>query len=158
MSFKILIQLGLSIMFLLFSTFAAWYEGSQILDDPWEWKYSAIFSNFVHGQVENVREIIWVDHFVYAAKFMPAFPLLMLLSGTYLVFLVGYILFNRRHKVYFTFLTIIGVINLFLSWLLTSSSTEGLKMFQYSFLIIGILSIVISFMWILNKKDDIVIQ
>ncbi|WP_409303910.1 YjdJ family protein [Peribacillus sp. SCS-155] len=158
MSYKILIQLGLSSMIFLFSTFAALYEGSQILDDPWDWKYSALFSNFVNGQVENDKEIIWIDHFVYAAKFMPTFPILMLLSGTYLVFLVGYILFNRRNKVYFTFLTIIGVINLFLSWLLTSSSTEGLKMFQNSFLIIGILSIAISFLWILNKKDDIVIQ
>ena len=61
-------------MFLIFFTVAAWYEGSTILDNPWEWKYSAIFTQLLHGEVVNQHTISQLDYFVYAAKFKPAYP------------------------------------------------------------------------------------
>ena len=63
-------------MLLIFSTGVALYEGSAILEDPWEWKYTAIFSQMKNGQVENVNDILPIDYFVYAAKFVPTFPFL----------------------------------------------------------------------------------
>nr|WP_308447216.1 YjdJ family protein [Alkalihalobacterium chitinilyticum] len=81
------IQLGIAITSLLFSTFASWYEGSAILDNPWEWEYSTPFSQLLYGEIQNANQISQLDHFVYAAKFQPTFPLIMVISGLYLILL-----------------------------------------------------------------------
>jgi len=73
----IIIQFGLITILLLFSTVAAWYEGSAILDNPWEWKYSTPFSQMLYGEVQSDSDISQLDYFVYAAKFQPAFPVIM---------------------------------------------------------------------------------
>ncbi|WP_221568238.1 DUF4306 domain-containing protein [Alkalihalobacillus sp. TS-13] len=67
------------------STFSAWYEGSEIRDDPWEWEHSAIFSKIMNGEISSKVDISQLDHFIYAAKFKPFFPILILLSLTYMV-------------------------------------------------------------------------
>lgn len=152
MSIKILIQLGLASILLIFSTGAAWYEGSKILEDPWEWKYTAIFSHMVNGQVKHASDILPIDHFVYAGKFLPTFPLLMLLSGTYLIVLLGYILLRRTHKMFSYFLSFIGVLFLIISSLLSNSPTIGLKIIFNSFLLIGIFLIVIALVKIFTNK------
>lgn len=41
---KIIIQFGVSSILLLFSTAVAWYEGSAILDNPWEWSFDTIYT------------------------------------------------------------------------------------------------------------------
>lgn len=100
LSFKFIIQFALAAIFLILSTGATWYEGSTILEKPWEWKHTAIFSQLANGQVEHLNDILPIDHFVYAAKFAPTFPLLMLLSATYLIILVGYILLKRKDRTF----------------------------------------------------------
>ncbi|MDR4947204.1 DUF4306 domain-containing protein [Neobacillus cucumis] len=50
---KIIIQFGVSSILLLFSTAVAWYEGSAILDNPWEWSYSTSFTQLLYGGVGN---------------------------------------------------------------------------------------------------------
>lgn len=156
MSIRILIQLGLASILLIISAGAAWYEGSEILDDPWEWKYTAIFSQKVNGQVEYASDILPIDHFVYAAKFVPTFPLLMLLSGTYLIVLLGYILLKRSHKMFSYFLSCFGILFMVISSLLSKSPTIGLKIFFNSFLLIGMLLIVIAMVKIFtNKIEDV---
>ncbi|MFJ7934554.1 YjdJ family protein [Sporosarcina sp. NPDC096371] len=152
MSFKMLVQFGLASIVLLFSTGAAWYEGGTIAEIPWEWKHTAIFSQMANGQVEVVNDILPIDRFVYAAKFAPTFPLLMLLSGTYLVFLIGYKLFNRSDRSLSVFLSGIGVLFLVLSGFVSNSPTMGLKIFFVSFLLIGIGSIVIALLRFVNRN------
>lgn len=77
-----------AIILLLFSTLAAWYEGAQIYDNPWEWEHTALISNYVNGSpVMLENQIVSLDHFAYAAKFEPLFPLLMVLSFLTLVLL-----------------------------------------------------------------------
>jgi len=61
MSLKLIIQFGVASILLLFSTGAAWYEGSAILEQPWEWQHSAIFSGIVNGQVGNASDILTID-------------------------------------------------------------------------------------------------
>ena len=43
MSFRIMLQLGFALMLLIFSTGVTLYEGSAILEDTREWRYTAIF-------------------------------------------------------------------------------------------------------------------
>jgi Domain of unknown function (DUF4306) len=142
MNFKLGIQLGLALMIIIFSTLASWYEGSAILDDPWEWKYTAIFSQHLHGQVENENDVLAIDHFVYAAKFNPTFPLLMLLSGTYFLLLIGYFLLRRNNKMFDGLLFLVGVLFLVVSNLISNSPTIGLGIFYNTLLPVGILLIV----------------
>lgn len=142
MSFRVIIQLVLASILLLFSTGVAWYEGSALLEYSWEWKHTALFSGIVNGQLENANDILPIDYFMYAAKFAPVFPLLMLLSGTYLIILLGYILLKRNHKVFTYYLASIGVLFLVFGGFLSNSPTSGLKIIFASLLFIGILILV----------------
>ncbi len=152
MSFRVIIQLVLASILLLFSTGAAWYEGSALLEHSWEWKHTAIFSLIVNGQVENASDILPFDYFIYAAKFAPLFPMLMLLSISYLIILMGSILFKRNHKVFTYYLTSIGVLVLALSGFVSNSPTNGLKIIFASLLFFGILFLVIPLVRLVNNK------
>ena len=137
-----MIQLGLSSMLFLFSALAAWYEGSNILQNSREWKYTAVFSQMINGEVLHSSDILLVDYFIYAAKFFPTFPILMLLSGTHLILLIGYVLFKRSQKVFAGFLSFMGILFLGISGLVANSSINGLQTFFNLFLFIGMLLIV----------------
>lgn len=156
LSFKIMIQFGLASILLILSTGATWYEGSTIVEKPWEWKHTAIFSQMVHGQVENVNDILPIDHFVYAAKFAPTFPLLMLLSATYFVILLGYILLKHKGRIFSYFLSALGVLFVILSGFISKSPTTGLKIFFVSFLLIGILAVAIALLRLINNKTGLI--
>lgn len=152
MSFNIIIQSSIALMVLIFSTLASWYEGSKILHASWEWKHTAIFSEMVNGPVKQASDILPIDYFVYAAKFLPTFPLFMLLSVTYLLILIGYILLKRNDKMFSYFLSCIGIFFFVLSGFVSNSPTIGLEIFFNSFLLIGILSIGIALLRIFNNK------
>jgi hypothetical protein len=137
--FRVMIQVGLSSMVFLFSTVVAWYEGSNILQDSREWKYTAILSQWLNGEVINPSDILLVDYFIYAAKFFPTFPILMFLSGTHLLVLIGYILFKRSQKAFAGFLSIIGILFLGISGLVANSPTYGFQTFFNLFFFLGIL-------------------
>ena len=154
-SIKIIIQFGLASILLMLSTGAAWYEGSTILEKPWEWEHTAIFSKMANGQVENLTDILPIDHFVYAAKFAPTFPLLMLLSATYLIILIGYILLKRKGRIFSYFLSGIGALFLVLSGFVSKSPTAGLKIFFVGFLLIGILALAMVLLRFLNNKTKL---
>ncbi|WP_188006600.1 DUF4306 domain-containing protein [Sporosarcina sp. ANT_H38] len=152
MSFKVFIQLVLASILLIFSTGAAWYEGSALIEHSWEWKHTAIFSGLVNGQVENASEILPIDYFIYAAKFAHVFPLLMLLSVTYLILIMGYVLLKRNHKMFTYFLASVGILFLMLSGFVSNSPTNGLIIISTSLLVIGILLLVIPLVRLVNIK------
>lgn len=139
-------------MAFIISALASWYEGSTLLEVSWEWKHTAIFSEMVNGPVKQASDILPIDYFVYAAKFLATFPLIMLLSVTYLLILIGYILLKRKDKVFSYFLTSVGVLFLVLSGFVSNSPTIGLKILFISFLLIGMISIVIALLRIFNNK------
>ena len=155
MSIKVISQLVFTLLLFVFSTLATWYEGSTILDKPLEWKYTAVFSEIVNGQVETVNEIVVMDYFVYAAKFAPLFPILMLLSGTYISTLIAYIVLKRSGRKFSYLLLTAGSVFLALSGLLADSSASGLKLICLCLLGIGLLAIMMSFfgMFSRGKKE-----
>lgn len=131
---KIALQGIVATLFLLIFTFCAWYEGSEILDNPWEWEYSTPFSE----KVEESKDISNLDYLVYAAKFRPMFPALMMVTLLYLVTLTGFrICKGSQNKLAF-FLTGLGVLALPLSGLVWNSPTVGGNLFQSIGLIIGV--------------------
>ena len=102
----------------LFSTFSAWYEGSELRDKTWEWNYSAIFSKWKHGTVTNASEISGFDHFIYAAKFKPLYPILMTISMLYILVLIATWLLRKHTNKLVIFFSILGL-SLILASLLT---------------------------------------
>lgn len=147
-------------MFLIFFTIAAWYEGSTILDKPWEWKYSAIFTQLLHGEAVNQQTISQLDYFVYAAKFKPAYPLLMMISSMYLVILIGYRSLKNSHKGFALFLFILGISTIAASRFVSHSPTSGGAIFAMFLLASGILYLAVGLTYylrvVLPKKKVII--
>ena len=137
------------------STLIAFYEGSGIVDNPWEWAYSTPFSHFIGGGVQQASDISSFDYFVYAAKFQPAYPLMMMLSIIYLVILLGVILFKRKKSITSLYFGLFSLIMFALAFVLLNASTLGGKAFSYLFLVVGIALLAISF---IVKRKMLVMQ
>jgi len=142
LTFNNLLQMIIAALFLIVFTFCTWYEGSEIMDRPWEWKYSAHFTQVDDGQAMDADDISNFDHFVYAAKFKPLFPFLMVLAASYLIILTGYILFKSNIKKMALFLLGLGVLFLLSTGFVSNSPTVGGNIFQVYFLICGVIAII----------------
>jgi len=138
MNFKNIIYLIGACMLLAFSTLASWYEGAQLRDIPWEWKYTAVFSNWINGGVGNKNDILAIDHFVYAAKFEPLYPLLMSMSLLFIVLQVAGALLKNRTTAHTVVLVAAALVLFVLSGLLMNSPTTGLALFSIFFGVAGI--------------------
>lgn len=79
-----MVQLIPGFLTLLMATAIAWYEGSEIIDNSLEWKYSTPFSRLFNIEIVNGQDISQLDYFVYAAKFQPFFPMIMTVSVIYI--------------------------------------------------------------------------
>lgn len=141
MTFNHFLQMIIAALFFMVFTFCTWYEGSEIVERPWEWKYSTLFTHVNDEQAIDAVDISNFDNFVYAAKFKPLFPLLMVLAASYIIILSGYILFKRRIKKMALFLLGFGVLFLFSSGFVSHSPTVGGNIFQAFFLIGGMIAI-----------------
>ncbi|CAH0232466.1 hypothetical protein SRABI96_02713 [Peribacillus sp. Bi96] len=141
MSFKYIFQMIIAAIFFLLFSVCTWYEGSEILDNPWEWKYSTYFSQASDDQVMDAQDISDLDYFVYAAKFKPTFPIFMILAASYLIILTGYILFKGSIKRMALFLSGLGALFLLSSVFVSNTPTVGGTIFQVFFLISGMISI-----------------
>jgi Domain of unknown function (DUF4306) len=139
-----IVQYALSIFVFLFSTFSSWYGGSELRDKQWEWNYSAIFSKWKNETVTSASEISGLDHFIYAAKFKPFFPILMAISLLYILILTAtWFLRNHKNKL-FIFFNILGLSLIAVSLLTYKSPTKGLELFTWLFFATGISSIIVS--------------
>jgi hypothetical protein len=141
MSIKLIFQFGLALILLLFSAGVTWYEGSEVVDNSLEWKYSTPFTHLLNGGVEQSSDILPLDYFVYAAKFKPTYPILMLASVLYLLTISVYLLFKRNSKRFSYVICILGLVFLALSIGLYNSATTGANMFFNMFLVMGFLYI-----------------
>ncbi|WP_226537500.1 YjdJ family protein [Fictibacillus halophilus] len=139
-----IVQYAIAIFTFLFSTFSAWYEGSELRNVQWEWNHTAIFSRWMNGTVTAPSDISGLDHFIYAAKFKPVFPMLMAVSGLYIMILTAtWLLKNQRNKL-FMFFRILGLLLIFTSLLTYQSPTKGLELFTLLFIVTGLMSIMAS--------------
>ncbi|HDR4762674.1 TPA: YjdJ family protein [Bacillus thuringiensis] len=93
-----MVQLGSSFMLFITSALISWYQGSNLIDYPDEWKYSAKFTNYFKGTVSNYQDIYQIDFFIYAAKFYPTAFVVMLISLLYMLILILHILFTRKDQ------------------------------------------------------------
>ncbi|WP_350301383.1 YjdJ family protein [Peribacillus frigoritolerans] len=155
--FSFLFQFGIASILLLISTVCALYEGSAIVDHPSEWKYSTPFSQFLYGEVNSNSYISQLDYFIYAAKFQPTFPAIMVISSLYLLIRIGYHLLKQQHKRFAYYLSFWGGVLFLLSYFIFNSPTFGGQIFFYIWLVSGVLCIVIAvitYFQILNRNTN----
>ncbi len=155
--FRFLFQFGIASILLLISTVAAFYEGSAIVDNPWEWKYSTPFSQFLYGEVNSNSSISQLDYLVYAVKFQPTFPVIMVISSLYLLILIGYHFLKPQHKRFAYYLSFLGGVLFLLSYFIFNSPTFGGQIFFYIWLVSGVLCIVtavITYFQILKRNTN----
>lgn len=152
-NFKLTFQIVLLVFIFSFATLATLYEGSNILDNPWEWKYSAKFS----GDIVTKSDISQLDYFVYAIKFYPVFPLIMFFCGLYLLILTLYSIQKiiNKHKFFKYSLLTVGVILLLFSKFFLNSPTLGVNLFLKVILSSGIALIMLSIFLKQPKEVDI---
>jgi hypothetical protein len=146
--YRFIIQLGIGLVFFLFSTLATWYEGAEILDKTYEWKYSTPFS----GLVLKAGDISQLDYFVYAIKFKPTFPIVMAVSSMYLIITVGYYIFKNKKIVFSTFLSIIAAGTFVLGWQLVFSTPEGAQIISKVFLFCSFICMVASLIYYFRPR------
>jgi hypothetical protein len=137
---SIVLILGATVTFIL-GALVSWYEGGQLLDNPWEWKHTAVFSNWIQDGDTNADNILAIDHFVYAAKFEPLFPLLMAASFLWLVWQLAFWLFKRQRAARNVFLVLLAALSFSMSGVFYDSPTTGLRLFSVFFGIVGLLSV-----------------
>ncbi|WP_285769284.1 DUF4306 domain-containing protein [Peribacillus sp. SI8-4] len=137
MAYNYMLQMIMGALFFILFSFCSWYEGSEILDNSWEWEYSTHFS----GNVSDADDISNLDYFVYAAKFKPLFPVLMTLTASYMILLTGFRLFKSSRAKKAIFLSGLGALFLFSSAVLFHSPTVGGDIYQVIFLSGGMLLI-----------------
>ncbi|XQY93068.1 YjdJ family protein [Metabacillus sp. HB246100] len=137
MKVNMIVQFGIGILSLLFATVMAWYEGSNIIQNPSEWRYSALFTRMIDGPVQNGREILQIDYFIYAAKYYPFFPIMMIISTVYLALLIGYQLCKGNKRRFRFFLLLFGCLVILFSGVMTSSPTSGIKLISRILLILS---------------------
>jgi hypothetical protein len=136
MSLKKTIPFGLAIMFFSIATFASWYEGSELVDNSFEWKHSAVITSWLHnGEVER-ENISQLDYIVYSIKFKPVFPIIMMISFIYMVFALGnkFLASGTNRNL---FVSLLGVLLLIGAGLISGSPTSGAKIFMISQILVG---------------------
>lgn len=155
MSYSRVVSLIGAFLLFIFATLVSWYEGGQLRDIPWEWKYTAVFSNWLNDGVTNAENLLVIDHFVYAAKYEPLFPLLMASSFLWIFFQLVIWLFRRHRVVRNTFFLFMTIASFVLCGILFDSSTTGFKLFSLFFGVVGLTSLVGVFLFEGRKSRGI---
>ncbi len=152
---KYFVQYVVAIILLVTSTFFTWYEGSAIREDPFEWKYTAYFSKMINGEVTSSADISQLDHFLYAAKFTPLYPTLLIICISYILILSGFLLLRRNPNVQIMFHLITGILYFVCSRMVSDSPTLGGKSFTITFLAIGIFHFALATLfYMISRKED----
>lgn len=135
------LQIIVGIAIFVVSTVFAWYEGSAIVENTFEWEYSTPFTNLFMQEITNGRDISQLDYFVYAAKFQPLFPAIMIVSVLYILWVVGLYLIKIQSKGRLAFWGVLGFLLMLCSGLILNSYTLGSSIFFWISSISGLIFI-----------------
>ncbi|MGE7024320.1 YjdJ family protein [Solibacillus cecembensis] len=149
--FKYVLQIIVGFFILALSTLFTLYEGSAITDLSWEWRYSTPFSNLFNIEIMNGHDISQLDYFVYAAKYQPLFPVIMLISIFYILNVFGYYVIRHQPKWRLIYWGLISCNILLFNSLIFNSPTVGGRIFFWITLIMGVLSIAVTVFVYLKK-------
>ncbi|CAG9621581.1 DUF4306 domain-containing protein [Sutcliffiella rhizosphaerae] len=134
-----IVLFGLACLLFAVATFVSWYQGSNLVDSPSDWLYTAIFSKWLHDGPLESSNISQLDFFVYSIKYHPVFPILMMVSFVYIFIASSARWFKKSLTWIVAFLMgllIIGGISI------ASSPTDGGRLMMLSMFGVAILLMV----------------
>ena len=115
----------------------SFYEGSNILDDPFDWEHSTPFTHLLIANPSFPTDIVFLDYFVYAIKFYPFYPILTLISGV-MLFVLSLPIINRDKNSISILLVLLGILGISLSVAFFSAQSLGSAVYRHSFLFMGL--------------------
>lgn len=127
--FKYVIQLVIGSVTLILSSAISWYEGSEVIDNSLEWKYSTPFSHLFNIEINNGQDISQLDYFVYAAKFQPFFPTIMTVSVIYIFAVLIFFIYQLNRQLAIILSGIISCLGIVSSGIFLNSTTSGGNIF-----------------------------
>ncbi|MCA1322350.1 YjdJ family protein [Bacillus tianshenii] len=125
----------LSVIVFFISTFFSWYEGSDLVVRESRWDTTAILSNWI-GEVNTKGDIYQLDYLIYAAKYKPLFPSIMIISLSILFLLTADKFLKSRQGLVVLILS--GAL-FFLAGLILGFTIEENTVISILFLIVGII-------------------
>jgi hypothetical protein len=132
--------ISLLLLFFSVAAFFSGYEGSGLLEDQDQWKYTAVISSMMDdGEGLGRNEIVQADFYLYAIKFHPVFPSSMAVFFLLLLFFIGYPF--KRKRVGWTIIAVYGIV-FFLTFSITPTE-EGTAIFLNSVKISSIMLILL---------------
>lgn len=93
-----------------------------------------------------IQVISQLDYIVYASKFQPTFPIIMILSSLNLLILIGYKILKQEKKWLAYYLTFLGGGLFLFSYFTSNSPTIGGQILFSIFIICGLLCISAAFL------------
>lgn len=120
MSIKCMTQLFASCFVFLLSSVATWYNGSSVLEGP-------LSASLTGGLTKSsaVHHYSHIDYLLYTIKFHPQFPIMMMVSGIYLIVLLSIIGFKKRYGLISSCCLCITALLCYSSYKLSHTPTEG---------------------------------
>lgn len=95
-------------------------------------------------EISNGFDISQLDYFVYAGKFQPLFPAIVIVSLLYILSIYGYYLIKSKLKWAIGFWGLIGLIMILISCLTFNSSTIGGSIFFWITSVSGLLFVTVA--------------
>ena len=118
----------------------AFYEGSALADNSWEWSYSTPVTSLMGGEVQEASDIAKLDYFYYAAKHEPAFPLIMIASILYIVMICGFMLLRLKKRKAVLYFGIVAVLSFGAVGALLGATSSGSRWFVYLFIMTAVVA------------------
>lgn len=138
--YKFIVQIIAGCAVFLASASAAFYEGSALADNSWEWSDSTPITSMMGREVQQASDISSFDYFYYAAKYEPAFPLIMMASVLYIVMICGFIMLRLKKRKAVLYFGIIAVFSFGAAGALMEATSSGSRWFVYLFVITAVVS------------------
>lgn len=126
---KYITQLLLGGILFLVAAICALYEGSAVRDIPWEWAYTTPFSQLFGISIVTGQEVSQLDFLVYAVKYQPVFPILMLISLCYSYFVLRHWVVRHYPKAGQLLTVVVSVLFIGASIFLFHATTGGILLF-----------------------------
>lgn len=137
---KYFVHVAVGCAMFLASAFAAYYEGSALADNSWEWSYSTPITSLLGVEVRQASDISSFDFFYYAAKYEPAFPLIMMASILYIVLICGFMLLRLKKRKALLYFGIVAVLSFGAVGALLEATSSGSRWFVPLFIITAVVS------------------
>lgn len=138
--YKYFVQVIAGCAVFLASAFAAFYEGSALADNSWEWSYSTPITSLLGRDVQQAADILPFDYFYFAAKHEPFFPVVMIASVLYIAMIGGFMLLRLRKRKAVLYFSIVTVISFGAAGAFLEATSSGSRWFVSLFAITAVIS------------------